>query len=71
MTAPAETAEDIEFWNRVFTDGPEVEETGEPPEPWSDLPVTPCEVCGSREAACGYDDTGRPMIHTTPPEEES
>lgn len=63
---------DAEFWEHVFhgDDGPDdpadIDESyrsafGH----WPDLPVTPCEVCGSAEEACGYDTEGRPMIHTS------
>ena len=58
---------DDEFWQHVYADGdgPEAEETGEPPELTTDLPVTPCEVCGTAEGSCGYDEEGRPWIHAT------
>lgn len=60
---------DGEFWERVASNlGCNV---GEPDEPDFDDPqlrLEPCPVCGSTEA-CGTDYDGRPMIHTTPPEE--
>jgi hypothetical protein len=29
----------------------------------TDLPVQPCDVCGTAEAACGYDEFGRSYVH--------
>ena len=38
-----------------------------PWDPTTDLPVEPCEVCGTAETACGYDESGLPYVHCTPP----
>jgi len=32
----------------------------------TDLPVTPCDVCGATEASCGYDEAGLPYVHCSP-----
>jgi hypothetical protein len=33
---------------------------------YRDLPIEDCPVCGTSEPACGYDDEGRPYVHTDP-----
>lgn len=43
----------------LYYDGPDVDVA---------LSQQPCPTCGS-SAACGYDSEGRPMIHTTDPED--
>lgn len=58
---------DDDFWDYVFNrDNAEVEDY-EPPEV-SKIDI-PCTVCGE-QGACGYDNEGRPMIHTTEEEDD-
>lgn len=61
---------DDEFWAHIYPSErpePDIEDPNEP-ELVSDLPVTPCEVCGATETSCGYDETGRPWVHCDDPE---
>jgi hypothetical protein len=64
---------DGEFWSYVLTgrvDGPD-EDPDVPDEiQMAELHLSdPCPECGSR-GACGYDAEGRPMIHTTPKDDQ-
>lgn len=65
-----ESLSDEEFWAHVFQtdypdwsdfDGPDLDEPYRLPDP--------CVVCGST-TACGYDNEGRPMIHTVEDNED-
>lgn len=61
---------DGEFWEHVFHQGtvpdyePDYDGLGSYADTEPDI-AQPCEVCGST-GACGYDNEGRAMIHTTP-----
>jgi hypothetical protein len=67
---------DGEFWDHVLNhrdgpDAPEVAFEDMMPVDYDELDIlAPCEVCGAT-AECGYDLEGRPMIHATPPDDES
>jgi hypothetical protein len=36
-----------------------------------DLVFEDCPVCGTDEPICGYDDAGRPYVHTDPDEADA
>lgn len=57
---------DEEFWNHVFPQPEFFEWDDDPPDPDQiSVPCTVCHSCGP----CGYDNEGRPMIHTEPGED--
>ena len=77
-SAKREAMSDGEFWDYVHhgiepgTADADLEDLIVPDEiEMAELHLTdPCPECGATRA-CGYDEIGRPMIHTTPPEVES
>lgn len=63
---------DAEFWDHVFNQG-QTQDYDEP-EPdeveMAELHLSDrCPECGSY-GACGYDDLGRPLIHTIPVDDD-
>lgn len=68
---------DAEFWERVgcnllgYDPGPDDEPDVPDHIEMAELHLTdPCPECGS-QGACGYDDMGRPMIHTTQEDDDA
>jgi hypothetical protein len=58
-----QTLSDEDFWIHIFGEGPTYNDDDRPD---LDEPYTtsdPCPICYSIEA-CGYDNEGRPMIHS-------
>lgn len=73
-----EAMDDAEFWEYVLLGhdagydreyDPD-DDAGAPRPEDPQLTLIPCPVCGTHYEACGYDTEGRPMIHTTPPEDD-
>lgn len=67
---------DAEFWERVgcnilgIDPGADYDEMVPDHIEMAEMHLAdPCPECGSR-GACGYDDEGRPMIHTTPKDDD-
>jgi hypothetical protein len=58
--------DDAEFWAHVFGQDIAADDISWDDEPTAQL--TACRVCGEF-GPCGYDAEGKPMIHTTEPED--